>query len=94
MTAPDLSRDEIAERVLQKINAAGIKKISVRDLSRKHWAGVSSPDEAMAALKTLNDKGWVRRIEHPQGKGRPASPLFEVHPNSQVKYLRGGKSSA
>lgn len=45
---------------------------TVRDVYRPQWSGLTTPEEARAALRLLEDYGWVRRSQDAQADGRPS----------------------
>lgn len=47
-------------------------EFSLRDVYRNAWSGLATPDEARAALLSLEDAGWVRRSKTPPTSGRPS----------------------
>jgi putative DNA primase/helicase len=57
-------------------------KFTTRDVYFKGWSGLTTPDEARAALRILEDAGWVRPAAGEDGRGRP-SERWEVNP--QIK---------
>jgi predicted transcriptional regulator len=54
-------------------------KFSIRDVYQNDWAGLGTPDEVRAAVRVLEDAGWVKRQEHKGGAGRP-SEIYRVNP--------------
>jgi hypothetical protein len=49
--------------------------------ARKHRAGPNDMARVRAALRLLDDRGWVRkRAEEERGQGRPASPIWQINP--------------
>jgi len=57
-------------------------KFTTRDVYFKGWSGLTTPDEARAALRILEDASWVRPAAGEDGRGRP-SERWEVNP--QIK---------
>jgi predicted transcriptional regulator len=53
---------------------------SVRDLWRKHWSGLDTPESVEAALKLLADYGWVRFEDRKPATGRPTK-VVRLHPD-------------
>jgi len=47
-------------------------EFSTRDVYLKGWSGLGTPDEARAALRVLEDSGWVRPAGGEDGRGRPS----------------------
>jgi putative DNA primase/helicase len=54
---------------------------STRDVYLKGWSGLSTPDEARAALRVLEDSGWVRTVVGEKQEGRP-SERWKINPNA------------
>lgn len=52
---------------------------TLRDLYRNHWTGLATPDEARAAIRILDDYGWIRKEAHASSTGRP-SELYAINP--------------
>jgi putative DNA primase/helicase len=52
----------------------------VRDIYRKHWAGVSRRPDIEAALEVLEDDGRVRREASQFGKSGRPSVVFRINP--------------
>jgi hypothetical protein len=60
-------------------------EFSTRDVYLKGWAGLSTPDEARAALRVLEDSGWVRAIVGEKQEGR-LSERWQTNPRvAEVK---------
>ncbi len=82
------SPEQTAARALGQKIAGGLLArplFHLRDLYRKCWSGLTSRDEARAALRTLEDLNWVRVMAAPEGRnGRPSetyaiNPFIEAH---------------
>ena len=56
-----------------------------RDLRRKEWAGLVTPEETTPALERLEDLHWLRReaVRHPEG-GR-STVRYHVNPAVRQK---------
>lgn len=56
--------------------------VSVRDLQRRGWSGLTTPEDLTTALRTLEEHGWVRVVEGDrEGKsGRPSKKVL-FHPD-------------
>jgi hypothetical protein len=52
---------------------------SVRQVYLNDWTGLSTPDEVRAALRILEDAGWVRRRTATSSTGRP-SEIYDISP--------------
>lgn len=76
-----------ARNLLAHIRAGDVKNgSSVREVYRSQWAKLASPQDADAALRVLEDHGWVR-VETAKTGGRPAKKIL-LHPS-----LRGGRGA-
>src|ERR1700740_2878835 len=85
---PDLSAALALKRRLEKglLGDQG-GTFTIRDLYRKGWAGLSTPDRARAALEKLEEYHWVRREERKSeaararliNGGRP-SEIYVINP--------------
>jgi len=79
---PDL---DAAKTILAKLRGGKLpERFTMRDVYRNGWSGLTSPDEAQAALRVLEDYGYVRAVPDAQDNGRP-SRIFEAHPT-----IKGG----
>ena len=53
----------------------------VRDIYRRQWSELRTPEEVAAAIRKLEEHGWVRRVTvKPSGGGRP-SEVVHIHPD-------------
>ncbi len=81
ITTPQMrAASELAEKLKQgRIGQDGT--ISIREIYRRGWAGLDTPESARAALDILEDAGWVRPIQAEEGRqgGRPSS-LYLLNP--------------
>jgi hypothetical protein len=60
-------------------------EFSTRDVYLRGWSCLSTPEEARAALRILEDSGWVREIIRDGREGRP-SERWRVNPRvAEVK---------
>jgi hypothetical protein len=78
-----LTPTQIAERALVEHLTGGhlTNGFSIRDIRRKHWTGLTSPDDIEMALDNLEDKGWVRAVEQAaKTRGRP-TVKWDINPN-------------
>ncbi len=79
-----LSREHLAAIDLAERLVDGWKRdvgnFTLRDLYRRHWAGLATPDEAEAAVDVLEEAGWLKAESTTQTKGRPASETFLINP--------------
>ncbi|PLS84864.1 MAG: hypothetical protein CYG60_15595 [Actinobacteria bacterium] len=80
--SPTLDVATIAARnLLDRVDAGDVAHgAKVRDIYNHQWAGLATKEEVSAALKVLEEHGWVRRATvRPKGGGRP-SEVVHVHP--------------
>lgn len=79
------SPDTAAARlVVARLKAGALPTpFTARDLYRKQWANVTTPSDAEATLDVLEQRGWVRRVEHPPGP-LGGHPRVEYHINPAV----------
>jgi putative DNA primase/helicase len=74
--SPDI---EAARAMLERITRGEVAdEFAPRDVYRNHWAKLATPEEVSAALKVLDDFGWVRMRELRTG-GRPTIQVL-AHP--------------
>jgi hypothetical protein len=53
---------------------------SIRNVYTNDWASLSTPDEARAALRILEEAGWVRKNARPEVlSGRPTE-IWSINP--------------
>jgi putative DNA primase/helicase len=55
------------------------RKFTVREVYQNDWAGLGTPDEARAAVRVLEDAGWVRAEKPKSDTGRP-SEVYAINP--------------
>jgi putative DNA primase/helicase len=61
---------------------------TVRDVYQNDWSGLGTPEEVRAALRILEDAGWVKPEKHKCDTGRPS----EVHAiNPKIRGIRGDR---
>ena len=81
--ASKLAPEQAAAQTLSRKLKAGWRGpeglFTLRDVYRPQWAGLTSPEEARAALHVLCAYGWVRKGQQADGNGRP-SEIFEINP--------------
>ncbi len=78
---------DAAHALASKIKAHDIADgVTVRDIYRRHWKGLSAPNTVKAALDVLEAAGWVR-VEDAATEGRP-SEIVRLHPE-----LGGGQDA-
>ena len=73
---------EGARGVLGWLSRKGLARFSQRDVHRAMPSRFRRPEDAENVLEVLAKYGWIREVkqERHAGRGRPPSPLFEVHP--------------
>jgi putative DNA primase/helicase len=76
---PGASAARILARKLQKGWKRSEGRFTAREIYRSGWAGLSTPDEIAAALRHLQDAGWIRRENSTPRKGRP-SEVYTINP--------------
>lgn len=52
---------------------------TLRNVYSNHWGGLSNPEEARAAVRVLEDYGWIRKETDTPATGRP-SELYAINP--------------
>jgi hypothetical protein len=81
--ASRISPEQINAITVSRKLAAGWKReegqFALRDVYRSGWTGLGTPDEARAALRLLEEAGWIRREANDRGPGRP-SESFIINP--------------
>jgi hypothetical protein len=76
-----------AAGLAQKIVAGRLTDgFALRDVYRKGWAGLGTPDEALLAVRVLEDLGWLRAQTDIDTGGAPAT-RFRINP----KILQRGQ---
>jgi alkanesulfonate monooxygenase SsuD/methylene tetrahydromethanopterin reductase-like flavin-dependent oxidoreductase (luciferase family) len=54
----------------------------VRDIYRKQWSLLTTPEEVAAAVQKLEEHGWVRlATAKPDARGGRPSEVLHIHPN-------------
>ena len=64
----------------------GSLRFSLRDLYRKHWTGLSTPDETRPALRTLEELKWIRRLPEPAERNRHRSETYTINPLLEASH--------
>jgi putative DNA primase/helicase len=81
--ASHISPERVAAISLARKLATGWKRESgrftVRHVYQNDWAGLGMPDEVRAAVRVLEDAGWVRAEKAEPGPGRP-SEVYAINP--------------
>jgi hypothetical protein len=79
----DVTRVATAQALLRRLADRKLDDgFTVRDVRRKGWAGLSSPDEIDVALGILEEFGHVQGIEQEDHPGRPTTRWY-VNPASR-----------
>jgi hypothetical protein len=61
-------------------------RFSIRDVYSNDWSGLGTPDEVRAAVRVLEDAGWVRAEKPKSGTGRP-SEVYAINPKIGGAYV-------
>jgi replicative DNA helicase len=74
---------EDARAVIEWIRRRGQAQFTRRDLHRGLHARFRKAEDCDPALQMLSGNGWIREIQapRPEGRGRPPSAAFAVHPS-------------
>ncbi len=79
-----ITPEQVAAHSVAKRITRGWKRadgcFTLREVYRANWAGVTTPDEARAALNVLCEYGWVRKVPVQDAPGRP-SETYEINPH-------------
>lgn len=81
--ASRISPERLAAIALARKLQKGWKRDSgtftIRDVYSNDWSGLGTPDEARAAVRVLEDAGWVRPEKPKSETGRP-SEVYAINP--------------
>jgi putative DNA primase/helicase len=78
--APEIAAAQTLSRKLSAGWRLAEGLFALRDVYRPQWTGLTSPDEARAALQVLCDYSWVRKEQiASDGPGRP-SEIYRINP--------------
>ncbi|MDQ2694063.1 MAG: YfjI family protein [Pseudomonadota bacterium] len=74
---------EGARVLLERLKAGEVERgdggtVSLRELCRHHWTGLTTPKETQNAVEVLEDYGWIRTARLDTG-GRPKTLIY-LHP--------------
>jgi putative DNA primase/helicase len=72
-----------AIRLAEKIKTSIPNPFRYRDVYKKGWTGLTTPEEVSRAVGILEDRGWVKVVEKPTTE-RGGRPTEEVWINPQV----------
>jgi putative DNA primase/helicase len=82
---------EPARALLKRIKAGELPtQFQARDVYRRCWSGLGTPDDAYRALAVLEEHGWVQGVEV-QTPGRPRTDYY-IHP--AIVANRGARCEA
>jgi hypothetical protein len=87
--AAQVSPEMAAAQTLSRKLKAGWQMMegsfTLRNVYRPQWSGLTSPDEARAALNVLCEYHWMRKVQKPDETGRP-SEIYRINPRiAEVK---------
>lgn len=72
---------ETAGRLAERIRQSLPNPFTLRDVYRKGWAGLTTPEEAEKAVNLLEGRDWIKGVlTKPDGAGRPTVQYW-VHPD-------------
>jgi hypothetical protein len=79
VVSPEVHSAHTLARAIQRGEIDGT--FTAREVYRKGWSGLDTPDRARAALAMLEDMGWVRRlaVEKSPAGGRPTE-MWKINP--------------
>jgi putative DNA primase/helicase len=81
--ASRISPERLAAISLSRKFSRGWKRDSgtftIRDVYSNDWSGLGTPEEARAAVRVLEDAGWVRAEQYKPETGRP-SEVYAINP--------------
>jgi DnaJ-domain-containing protein 1 len=80
--SPTLDVETLAAKtLLDRLHMGDVEHgAKVRDIYRKQWSQLTTPEEVAAAIEVLEEHGWVRlATAKPKGGGRP-SEVLHIHP--------------
>jgi hypothetical protein len=81
--ASRISPERLAAICLARRLTKGWKRdggtFTIRDVYQNDWSGLGTPDEARAAVRVLEDAGWVRPEKFKSDAGRP-SEVYAISP--------------
>ena len=58
---------------------------SERDIYKHEWSGLKNAEIVSHACQELEMDSWIRRRPHEGGRGRPASPCYDINPALKIK---------
>ncbi len=70
-----------ALKLAEKIKAGALRDgFSERDIYKHEWSGLKDAEIVGRACQELEMDYWIRRRPHEGGRGRPASPCYDINP--------------
>lgn len=88
-----ISPERLAALALARKLQKGWKRDSgtftIRDVYSNDWSGLGTPDEVRAAVRVLEDAGWVRAEPHKPETGRP-SEVYAINPRIGGVHVGNG----
>ncbi len=89
--AAQASPAEASAHVLgQRLAAGALGKpggvFKLRDTYRKGWSGLGTKEEALPALRCLEELGWVRPMPKPEGKPGRTSVEYTINPRLKARH--------
>ena len=76
-----------ARALLNWARNTGAARFTARDAMRANKSRFAKVADLDPALRVLESHGWIRRLPDPPkaGRGRPAAPMYDVHPNAHAQ---------
>jgi hypothetical protein len=78
-----ISPERLAAMSLTKKLTKGWKRkegrFTIRDVERNDWSGLETPESVRAAVRVLENSGWLRRDQNKAERGRP-SEAYIINP--------------
>jgi hypothetical protein len=83
--APGIVGDELAARELARRIAQGAfeEKFTLRELYRKHWGSLSTPEEAQAAIEVLVECNWLIPTSVCDASGGRPTTEYLINPRAR-----------
>lgn len=73
-----------AKILAEKIKTGAISDgEKLRDIARKHWKGLNTPEDLRTALRTLEEKKWIKRLTV-KGRGKQ-SEIIRINPKLKMR---------
>lgn len=91
--ASRISPERLAAITLAKKLTTGRKRengrFTIREVYSNDWSGLGTPDEVRAAVRVLEDAGWVRAEKPKSETGRP-SEVYAINPKITGAHVGNG----